>query len=285
MKQPNVFLLFGLAAFAALAAAQSNPPLAFDVASVKEQKGPEHSGAMNLLPDGSVHIKGLPLHLLVATAYDLPFQSPRLSGGPQWVRETPYDIEAKAPAGAIPAGTSAKERNTRIRLMLQALLAERFKMVVRRESKDIPVYAIVAGKNGPKLVKSDLSEKDCEGETPGVDTTGCHALQGGMGRGLHSKAASIADVATFVSNWSDRPVVDKSGIAGLFKFDTEGWVNMRQAPPPPPGTPPNAESDALADPGRATLFQIFDRLGLKLDPQKGPIDMYTIESVQRPTEN
>jgi uncharacterized protein (TIGR03435 family) len=170
--------------------------------------------------------------------------------------------------------------------MMQALLADRFKLVMRRETKELPVYAIVVGKNGSKLQKSALTEKDCEAGSSGfADPASCHNMGGGMGRGIHAAAASVADLATWVSNWSDRPVVDKSGIEGLYKIETEGWAPMRQAPPRPPGEPPSAEALAIADPGRATLFQIFDRLGLKLEPQKAPVDLYVIESVQRPTEN
>jgi uncharacterized protein (TIGR03435 family) len=92
-------------------------------------------------------------------------------------------------------------------------------------------------------------------------------------------------VTLFVSNWSDRPVVDQSGLKGLYNIQTEGWVPMRPRPPRPLGQEPTAEDLAFADPTRPTLFTIFDRLGLKLESTKGPVEMFVIESVERPAEN
>jgi uncharacterized protein (TIGR03435 family) len=80
-------------------------------------------------------------------------------------------------------------------------------------------------------------------------------------------------------------VVDKTGLKGLFNIQTEGWVPMRPRPPRPAGQEPTAEDLAFADPARPTLFQIFDRLGLKLESQKAPVEMFVIESAERPSEN
>lgn len=78
----------------------------------------------------------------------------------------------------------------------------------------------------------------------------------------------MSDVVLFVANWTDRPVVDRTGIKGLYNIQTEEWVPLRPRPGPPPGAQPTAEDLAMADPMRPTLFMIFDRLGLKLESQK-----------------
>jgi uncharacterized protein (TIGR03435 family) len=268
--------------------AQSKPAarLAFEVASVKHNTSTDPRGMrMQILPGGKF-VGSAPLFVFVATAYDLPFQSDRLSGGPEWIRTERYDIEATPDQAAMPAGISTKDRNQKVQLMLQTLLAERFKMVIRREVKDLPVYAVVVKKDGPKLQKAAVQEKDCLEVTKGPqDPASCHTFSGGQGQGIHAQAISMPDLASYAASWADRPVIDKTGLPGLFNIQTEGWVPMRPRPPRPAGQDPTAEDLAFADPARPTLFQIFDRLGLKLESQRAPVEMFVIESAERPTDN
>ena len=97
-----------LLATAAIAAAGFQPqparPLAFEVASVKPNKADDRRIAMEFLPGGRLLVTNVPLRIIIAMAYHLPFQSSRLSGGPDWIRSERYDIEAKAKKDAIPAG-------------------------------------------------------------------------------------------------------------------------------------------------------------------------------------
>jgi bla regulator protein BlaR1 len=283
-------LLLAAAGLAAIAApvtvamrAQPAERLAFEVASIKESKAtdPRQMG-IQFLPGGRFSAKGIPLVILVQEAYDLPFQSDRITGWQDWMLKTRYDIEA---TGVIPAGATVRARNEKMRLMLQTLLAERFKMVVRRETKERAVYAITVGKGGPKLQRASVEEKDCTDSDNFGDPTACHSFGGGQGRGIHAQAGSISDLASWVSNWADRPVIDKTGITGLFKIETEGWSPMRPRLPRPPDQEPTAEDRAFSDPSTPTLFVIFDRLGLKLESSKAPIETFVIESAERPTEN
>ncbi len=265
--------------------AQSAPDaaLAFEAASVKPNKSPEFRGGVQFLP-GRFRAQNLPVYWVIAAAYNIGPQSVRLSGGPEWIRSEKYDIEATAGSGAMPAGLSAKAREDRVRRMLQTLLADRFRLTVRRETRDLPAYVVVVAKNGLKLQKASIDEKDCS-DAPAAGGIRCHVINGGMGRGLHGKAVTISDITGFVENWSDRPMVDGTGIPGLFEVESDGWTPMRPPPPPPPGTPPNPEAIALADPARPTLFMIFDRLGLKVESQKAPVEMLVIDHVERPAEN
>jgi uncharacterized protein (TIGR03435 family) len=276
----------GLVAVASQARAQSQQPsLAFEAASVKPNKSTEFRGmGWRFLPGGRFRATNLPLYAIIAIAYDLSPQSVRLSGGPNWIRSEKYDIEAAAGAGTMPPGISAKAREDRTRLMLQALLADRFKLTVRHETKELPVYAVVAGKNGPKLQKAKIEENDCTEEALPDGGPPCHVINGGMGRGLHAKAVTVSDILMFVENWSDRPMVDKTGIPGLFEVDTDGWAPLRPRPVPP-GAEPSAEDTAMADPTRPTLFMIFDRLGLKMESQRAPVEVFVIDHVEKPSEN
>jgi uncharacterized protein (TIGR03435 family) len=269
-------MLFIAAAFAALVSAQPQP--AFEVASVKQNKSGDQSTRMQYLPGGKLSAANIPVYFIIASAYSVPAQSVRLSGGPDWTRSERYDIEAVAEKDAIPADASPQVRNDLMRLMLQKLLADRFKLTIRREMKEIPVYAVVVSKGGPKLQKSKIAQKDCVTNPSDV---ACR-FGGGQGRGIHGEAISVSEVATFVENWSDRPVVDQTGLQGLFKIDTDGWQPLL------PRQGPAAESDearAVADPSRPTLFEVFEQLGLKLESKKAPMETFVIEHVEKPTEN
>ncbi len=93
--------------------------------------------------------------------------------------------------------------------MLQALLRDRFKLDVRREMREMPVYAVVIAKNGPKIEKAKIEDKDCPDGSPETGVS-CHQINGGQGRGLHGQAVTIDDIARYVGNWTDRPVVDRT---------------------------------------------------------------------------
>jgi uncharacterized protein (TIGR03435 family) len=253
------------------------------VASVKANKtGADwrHSH-FEYLPGGGLSAENINLYSYISEAYNLPVQSPRLSGGPQWIHSENYDIQATAEKGSIPPGLSRETRLEKTRLMLQTLLAERFHLVMRRETKEVPVYVLVVGKDGPKMRKAAIDEQDC----PDGGENACHELNGGQGRGLHAKAVNMADVVDFVSNWTDRPFLDRTGLKGLYAIESAGWVPLRHRPAPAPGTDPTAEDIAYADPATPTLFMIFERLGLKIEQQKAPVEMFTIDHVERPTEN
>jgi uncharacterized protein (TIGR03435 family) len=266
--------------------AQSQPatPLAFEVASIKPNKSADWRGQrIQFTPGGRFSVVNLPLDVIIAIAYNVPFQSARLTGGPDWARSDRYDIEATAEKGTIPEGSPTKVRAEKMRLMLQTLLAERFKLTIRSETKEQPVYALVVGKDGPKLQAAKIQEKDCSDDSN--DNTACHQLSGGQGQGLHGSAVDLSDVALFVANWTDRPVLDRTGIEGLFNIQTEGWTPLRPRQALAPGAEPSKEDLALSDPTRPTLFMILQRLGLKLESQKAPVEMFVIEHVDRPSAN
>lgn len=273
-------LLLGAAGVLALAAplaigvlrAQNTPAAKFEVASVKSNKSADMRFAkFQMLPGGRLSVEGVPLYALITAAYGVSFQSSRMSGAPEWTRSERYDIEATAEKGVVPLNLSAKERDRKMQPMLQALLAERFKLVVRRESKEMPVYAVTVAKGGLKMEKSSVEEKDCGPDVP------CNEFMGGQGRGVHSKAADIAELIAFVENWTDRPMIDRTELHGLYKMDTDGWIPLRG---------PGGGSEGLDDPVRPTLFTVFEKqLGLKVESQKATLETFVVEHVERPTGN
>jgi len=123
----------------------------------------------------------MPLSFLIAYAHKLPTNpNARLTGMPDWAPQAIYDVEATS---AMPAGLSIQARDERVRLMVQALLADRFRMAIHRESKEMAVFA----------------------SAPVPDV--CHAFNGGQGRGLHARAVNMSDLASWVENWTDRVYV------------------------------------------------------------------------------
>ncbi|HXJ42334.1 MAG TPA: TIGR03435 family protein [Bryobacteraceae bacterium] len=257
--------------------------ISFEVASVKPTANGGDMRPMRQAysPGGQLTITNMPLYWLIATAYDLPFQSKRLTGAPAWAYSERFDIQAIAPEPPA-AGTSAAAREARTRLMLRALLAERFGLVIRREMRDLPVYAMVAAKGGPKLTRAVIDEKDCP-ERPGDSGLYCHHPDGGMQSGIHGAAIDMNDVASLLESWMDRPVLDQTGIKGLYNVRTTGWAPLTALAP---GQNAPTGTENIADPEKPSVFRVFEeQLGLKLEPKKAQVEIYVIGRVQRPGEN
>ncbi len=257
----------------------TNP--AFDVASIKPNKSSDFRLQMETLPGGTLRVVNFPLKLIIIKAYGLPLQSSqRLSGGPEWIDSEKYDIEAKAEPNAIPVGLSGKSRSDRLMLMLQALLADRFKLAVHRETKQMAVYALVAARNGPRVPRAKTGEKDCPESSnmvaPAPGTDYCHAFFGGQGKGIHGKTVTMSDLATWLENWTDHPVNDRTGFRELFDIDTEGWVSMNSTPIP-------ATPDASDSP--QSLPSVLEKVGLKLESTKGAVEVIVIDHIERPSAN
>ena len=195
----------------------------------------------------------------------------------EWTLRETYDIEAKAVANAIPPGLQGREVRSRIQQMIRGLLADRFKLVMRTENKTMSVYALTVAGGGPRLQKSSITEKDC-----GLDTgqQACHDFVNGLGHPLNAKAIDMDDVANYISNWTDLPVVNRTSLSGLFNVSTGGWVPMRLPPPPPNSTP-----DANAFAALPTIFSVLGKLGLELKRQEDTLPVYTVERIERPAAN
>lgn len=246
----------------------------FEVASIKAGTAPDFRGiSRRFLPGGRLVATNLPLVWLIADAYGVGPQSLRLKGVPEWAWAARFDIEAKAAEGTAPPNLPDNLLRARMRHMMQALLADRFKLAVHRETEEDPVYALVVAKNGPKLKASPIGEKDCDEK--------CHSMQGGQGRGLHGRAVSTADMAQFFEDFADRPVIDRTGLSGLFDVDTTGWLPMRGKPGRPGG---KAEDSSDMD-TMPTMFTIVEGLGLRLEPQKAPVETIVVDRVERPSGN
>jgi uncharacterized protein (TIGR03435 family) len=269
-RQSVLYLLVALPAVA-----QSQ---AFATITIKPAPSADPRNArVQMLPNGDLIAIAVPAIRLLSYAYDVPVNpSQRLSLLPDWTLVEKFDIEAKAPANAIPPGLEHSEMRSRMQQMIRGLLAERFGLVMRVENKTMPVYALVVAEEGSKLQKSAMAEEDCISDT---GPEACHSFVGGLGHPLNAKAIDMDDLAHYISNWTDLPVVNRTGLSGLFTLSTEGWVPMRL--PPPPNAAPAANPFA----GLPTIFTDLGKLGLELNRQEDNLPVYTVERIERPAAN
>jgi uncharacterized protein (TIGR03435 family) len=236
----------------------------FDVASVKPSAPDEHNRArMQILPGGGIRLLGVPLRMLIMQAYDVKvFQ---ISGGPDWIRTERWDILAKAD------GVEGRLTFAQQQPMLQALLADRFQFKVHKETKEMPVYALVVGKNGSKLALSAGTGDEQQFRT-------------GNGS-LSVKNDGVASLADWLSRQLGRTVIDKTDLKGKYDYaltwnPDPGEGGSESFGLPPEGPRPHVETD-----GPSIFTALQEQLGLRLVSQKGPVEMVVIDSVQRPSAN
>ncbi len=260
-------LLAVLAPGAALAQAPPKPP-AFEVASVKQNvatRVPGSTGLARSEEPGRIAYTGISLRLVLMRAYNVKGYQ---IVGPSWMDTERYDIVANLPEGA------SKDQ---IPLMLQNLMVERFQMTVRRETRELPVYALVVGKNGPNLKKTDKPDDGISFSTGG-----------------HLEARSVAALVNMLSSFMDRPVLDMTGIQGNFDItldvSMEDLIGLRRlmstAGAQPGGGAASGDGPAPESAPQASIFTAIQQLGLKLESRKEPIEVVVIDKAEKvPTEN
>jgi uncharacterized protein (TIGR03435 family) len=201
-----------------------------------------------------------------------------LSGGPNWIKKDKFDIQAKIPDGA-PEYTFTQffaGRAPQIQAMLQALLGTRFQLRVHRETKRMPIYALVVTKNGPKIKKAGAVERTQLPDgtyfekrgvmfQPAVQPDGERVIR------LNARNASMQEVAETFSSILERPVLDRTGLTGEFDFTMEYAADGDQA------------LVALGGPELFTAFQ--EQAGLKLEATRAAVDVLVIDHAEKPSEN
>lgn len=233
---------------------------------------------MRVLENGDLIANAVPVVMLLSYAYDVPVNSSsRFSPLPDWAILERYDIEAKAPADTVTPDLPVGEARSRIQRMIRKMLADRFRLVVRVEYKTTSVYALTVASGGSKLQKSLIAEKDCTFDT---NPTGCHNFVPGFGHPLYAGAINMDDLAHYIENWTDLPVVNRTALSGLFTANTEGWLPMRLPPPPP-----NAAPDVNHFAGLPSIFTVLGTLGLELRRQEEIMPKYAVEQIERPAIN
>jgi uncharacterized protein (TIGR03435 family) len=260
----------------------------FAAATIKNNKSGNPGGGDMFFP-GRFEAKNVSLKDLIKTAYGVRSGSnDQIVGGPEWIGSSKFDVEAKEEE---PLPDEVKKIHGYSRLEIQALLADRFKLKMHHQTRELPVYELVVAKNGPKLNPSappptspgDDNRSVAFGATlPTQSQTGAWRGIRRVGRG--SAKAQRETMNMFVPNFlqdqpeiGDRLVIDKTGLKGEYDFNLQ-WL--------PEGE--SARDSALAAPDESwpSFFTALqEQLGLKLQSTKGPVDVIVVDSVEMPSEN
>lgn len=254
--------------------AQPQPKLEFEVVSIKPGSGDVHQVRMSMTP-GRMSAKNVPTKMLLMQAFNVKdFQ---LTGGPAWMASTQWDIEAKMatdddqPKGGPPNPAQQKAMAEKLRAMMQSMLVDRFKLKFHEDSKESPAYALVVGKNGPKLKKSESGPEARS------------MMRMGHGQ-LNASRTTMENFAGQLANQVGRPVVDKTGLAGEYDIELEWTPDPGRSGPfgqPPPGdAPPPVDAN-----GPTIYTAVQEKLGLKLEATKAPVKMIVIDWIEKPSEN
>ena len=229
------------------------------------------------------------LRPIIEFAYNIkPYQ---LSGGPGWIRSKSdrYDIEAKVEDSLVEElqKLSPDQRGYQMRLMLRSLLADRFKLSLSHETKELPIFALVVAKGGPKLTPTavtppDPSRTNAPGPqnrpfiqmTPAGNNTAKISATGVPIGALADRLLGLPDIG-------GRPVLDQTGIKGNYDFTLQFAIRVGLS-----GGLPGLDNEPTPDASGPSIFTALEeQLGLKLESKKGPVETFFIDHIERPSEN
>jgi uncharacterized protein (TIGR03435 family) len=256
--------------------AQSTRP-AFEVASIKPNTSGSGSSRSGTRDGGYFFATNVSLKSLILQAYGL--QDFQVSGGPDWIDSDRFDIEARAEAGAVIQDEPPDSgRPSTFALMLQSLLEERSQLKLRRETRDLPAYLLVVGRDGSKLKATVKGQPGPGGLTFGSART---SGAGRNGLSMSGSGMSAAALARMLGQQLRRTVIDRTNLEGMFDFALT-WTPQSPATVLGPG----GDVPPAADPSGPSIFTaVQEQLGLRLESTRAPAEVLIIDSVQRPSEN
>ncbi|HWE51354.1 MAG TPA: TIGR03435 family protein [Bryobacteraceae bacterium] len=285
MQRLNVLAISLLTTAVAFPQTPTPAPAAFDVASIKPAAPGQRGRMIRSMQGGRLSVNNMPIKELIQLAYKVqPFQ---IAGGPSWLGSDSWDIVAKPDSDPGP---------NQIPQMLQGLLSDRFGLKFHKETRELPVYALVAAKAGektPGLV--EFKDENCTPLDPtkppppmpalGQQTAGkgpCGRIMMGINR-LDASGQTIEQLASMLSRTLGRQVVDKSGLTARYDIHLE-WTpdetQMGQMQLPPDMPKPTF------DPSGPSIFTALqEQLGLKLESQKGQVEVFVIDHAEKPSDN
>ena len=267
-------MLAGLAVATAMQA-QSVP--AYDAVSIKPNKG---DGVMMrvMINQGQDRYAGtnVTLKMLLQYAYGLKTedQVQGLTGAPDSSR---FDVEAKMDAETVETLKKLSKDDALVqqRVMMQAMLADRFKLKVHHETKELGMYDLVIAKGGFKLKDADPNDSYANGMKAPDGTSHPGMMRMGMGE-LTGQGIGMAGVANFLAQRLHKQVMDKTGLTGKYDIQLK-WT--------PDDMPTESHEATGADSAPSIFTALQEQLGLRLEPVKGPVDTIVVDHVEMPTEN
>jgi uncharacterized protein (TIGR03435 family) len=254
----------------------------FEVASIKPAAPDARGMYFRTTAGGTLNISNMSLKEMIIFAWRIqPYQ---VSGGPPWLDSLRFNITAKP---------ENKPKQDELQAMLKALLAERFQLATHQETRELPIYALVLarkdGKLGPKLTEAkdggcttpDPSQPRTPPEPGKPPVRYCGSMIMGL-RTLTIVSAPVGNIAPMLARMLGRTVIDKTGLTGKYDINLEWTPDEAQMAMLNPDAPKPPPSDM---PGPSIYTALQEQLGLKLESQKGPVDVLVIDRAEKPTEN
>lgn len=255
--------------------------LAFEAASIKLNTSGDWRKSLGPAPGGRFLATNNALRALIAFAYGVDQSTAgfRIVGGPQWIDDDRFDVAAKVDGTWTPQQMSE---------MLRALLADRFTLAAHHETRELPVYALVAAAGGARLRRSEVDQAACDARRAAVQrrepvppvppgaTPVCGTGRTNPGA-ITAVGWTIDTLSSAVAPFVGRSVVDRSGLSGLFDFELT-WTPDQSAQ-----LPPDAPRITIDPNGPSIFTALQEQLGLKLESARGPVDVVVIDRVEHPT--
>jgi uncharacterized protein (TIGR03435 family) len=260
----------------------------FDVISVRPSPAKNDGTTVRFVP-GSLRLANWTTRSLIVYAYDVGTDD--IVDGPAWIDSERYDIDANVDdslaydigklidanvAGRFPPGL----RHDQLKSAVQSLLADRFRLKLARETRQVPTYALVIAKNGPRLREAKPGDTYAKGITgPNGSPEGAHRGAGQNGH-LMAQALPMSSVAAALSQQLNRTILDKTGLTGDYDFALE-WTPAEN--PAAPGSHPLADTSTPPEPSGASIFTAIEQqLGLKLELQEVATQVLRVDKVEKP---
>jgi uncharacterized protein (TIGR03435 family) len=258
----------------------------FEVATIKPSRSDDNMTPLFMTP-GKFTTEAETIKEVIRFAYDIKSDN-QLSGGPSWINSEKFDIEAKEEDSVAEnlKKLSFEEQAKQIRLMVQALLADRFKLKVSHQTKELPVYALVVAKGGPKLTEIQVAPPSPDATAaPKREFRGIRMMGPGQLTGTNINIGLLANILSRQRELG-RLVIDQTGLKGNYDW-TLKWTPDQGVPmfKGPDGGEPSADARPPDSSGPSIFTALEEQLGLKLESRKGPIETLVIDSIERPSEN
>jgi bla regulator protein blaR1 len=272
----------------------TGPLPSFEVATVKPSNGD------NAIPSVSTATESRTMNVtarnLIEQAYSIPWTpglNERIVGGPGWIDNNRYDVDARIDESLVASfeKLSHEERKEQTSLMMQSLLADRFKLKVHFQSSELPTYGLVIAKGGPRLtVTKNVPTNTGDDQPPPTRAEdvrkGILVLYRGQAAEMTAKAATLDDLVHWLAGYSEiggRTVVNRTGLPGRYDF-TLRWTRERlTAQGPLDERLRSAPSNVPEAPALFTALQ--EQLGLRLMSTKGAVEVLVIDHIDLPSQN